>query len=180
MLRCIARLTSTPAQSRRMLSSQYLAKRAQKLPELAASLPELLQQVTLPSRIGSNAVSNTSPGYFAAAACSWRPPTARCFEALTSTFVVTTSPPSTPPRHRHLSNCRFAHFRAAHRGACGVCAGRRSVTVLLHISASSLCRACFTLMPGFYTIGPCGEEALAAVGLALRSTDAVALHYRHL
>ena len=25
-----------------------------------------------------------------------------------------------------------------------------------------------------------GEEALAAVGLALRSTDAVALHYRHL
>jgi hypothetical protein len=33
---------------------------------------------------------------------------------------------------------------------------------------------------GFYTIGPCGEEALAAVGLALRSTDAVALHYRHL
>ena len=34
--------------------------------------------------------------------------------------------------------------------------------------------------PGFYTIGPCGEEALAAVGLVLRSDDAVALHYRHL
>lgn len=33
---------------------------------------------------------------------------------------------------------------------------------------------------GFYTIGPCGEELLAAVGLALRPTDAAALHYRHL
>lgn len=33
---------------------------------------------------------------------------------------------------------------------------------------------------GFYTIGPCGEEMLAGVGLALRENDAVALHYRHL
>ena len=33
---------------------------------------------------------------------------------------------------------------------------------------------------GFYTIGPCGEELMAAVGLALRPTDPAALHYRHL
>ena len=33
---------------------------------------------------------------------------------------------------------------------------------------------------GFYTIGPCGEEAMAAVGLTLRPTDPMALHYRHL
>ena len=33
---------------------------------------------------------------------------------------------------------------------------------------------------GFYTIGPCGEEALGAAALALRPDDAVALHYRHL
>lgn len=33
---------------------------------------------------------------------------------------------------------------------------------------------------GFYTIGPCGEELLAAVGVVLRPDDAVALHYRHL
>ena len=33
---------------------------------------------------------------------------------------------------------------------------------------------------GFYTIGPCGEEPLAAVAMALRPTDACALHYRHL
>uniref|UniRef100_A0A6B2KYX5 3-methyl-2-oxobutanoate dehydrogenase (2-methylpropanoyl-transferring) n=1 Tax=Arcella intermedia TaxID=1963864 RepID=A0A6B2KYX5_9EUKA len=33
---------------------------------------------------------------------------------------------------------------------------------------------------GFYTIGPAGEELLSAVGLVLRPTDALALHYRHL
>ena len=33
---------------------------------------------------------------------------------------------------------------------------------------------------GFYTIGPCGEEALAGVGLAFQDSDPSALHYRHL
>jgi len=34
---------------------------------------------------------------------------------------------------------------------------------------------------GFYTIGPCGEENLAAAALSLDSTrDTTALHYRHL
>ena len=33
---------------------------------------------------------------------------------------------------------------------------------------------------GFYTIGPCGEELVAALGLLLRDTDACALHYRHI
>jgi 2-oxoisovalerate dehydrogenase E1 component len=33
---------------------------------------------------------------------------------------------------------------------------------------------------GYYTIGPCGEELLSAAALALRPTDPVALHYRHL
>lgn len=33
---------------------------------------------------------------------------------------------------------------------------------------------------GFYTIGPCGEEALSAAAHALNETDSAALHYRHL
>ena len=33
---------------------------------------------------------------------------------------------------------------------------------------------------GFYTIGPCGEELLGAVGLVLEDGDGAALHYRHL
>ncbi len=33
---------------------------------------------------------------------------------------------------------------------------------------------------GFYTIGPCGEELMGGVGLALRGDDMTALHYRHL
>ena len=32
---------------------------------------------------------------------------------------------------------------------------------------------------GFYTIGPCGEELLGAVGAHFELGDAVALHYRH-
>ena len=32
----------------------------------------------------------------------------------------------------------------------------------------------------YYTIGPCGEELLSTVALALRPTDPMALHYRHL
>jgi 2-oxoisovalerate dehydrogenase E1 component len=33
---------------------------------------------------------------------------------------------------------------------------------------------------GFYTIGPCGEEALASAGCVIEDHDSVALHYRHL
>lgn len=33
---------------------------------------------------------------------------------------------------------------------------------------------------GFYTIGPCGEELIAAVGAILKPTDPIALHYRHI
>ena len=33
---------------------------------------------------------------------------------------------------------------------------------------------------GFYTIGPCGEELMSALGAQLQPTDACALHYRHL
>ena len=36
-----------------------------------------------------------------------------------------------------------------------------------------------SVMQGYYTIGPCGEEAMGALGLALRQTDPAALHYRH-
>ena len=49
-------------------------------------------------------------------------------------------------------------------------------TFLLHVEA----RIASLLGQGFYTIGPCGEEMLSAVGLALRPDDGVALHYRHL
>lgn len=33
---------------------------------------------------------------------------------------------------------------------------------------------------GFYTIGPCGEEALSSAAHAMQDEDSVALHYRHL
>ncbi len=48
-------------------------------------------------------------------------------------------------------------------------------TFLLHVEA----RVASALGVGFYTIGPCGEELLAAVGGALAQSDASALHYRH-
>jgi len=50
------------------------------------------------------------------------------------------------------------------------------LTFLLHVE-SRIASACGQ---GFYTIGPCGEEMLGAVGEALNVDDAVALHYRHL
>jgi 2-oxoisovalerate dehydrogenase E1 component len=49
-------------------------------------------------------------------------------------------------------------------------------TFALHAEA----RVASALGAGFYTIGPCGEELLAAVGLVLRPDDSAALHYRHL
>lgn len=48
-------------------------------------------------------------------------------------------------------------------------------TFALHTEA----RVASLLGHGFYTIGPCGEELLAVIALSLRSTDASALHYRH-
>ena len=48
-------------------------------------------------------------------------------------------------------------------------------TFQLHVES----RVSSALGEGFYTIGPCGEELLAGVGLALRETDPAALHYRH-
>ena len=49
-------------------------------------------------------------------------------------------------------------------------------TFLLHVEA----RIAAYCGEGFYTIGPGGEEALGAAGLALAPTDGSALHYRHL
>jgi hypothetical protein len=49
-------------------------------------------------------------------------------------------------------------------------------TFALHVEA----RCASAMGEGFYTIGPCGEELLSAVGLVLREDDSVALHYRHL
>ena len=39
-------------------------------------------------------------------------------------------------------------------------------------------RAGAVMGQAFYTIGPCGEELMGAAALAMRGTDAVALHYR--
>ena len=50
------------------------------------------------------------------------------------------------------------------------------LTFLVHVES----RISSAVGQGFYTIGPCGEELMAAVGCALRPTDAMALHYRHL
>lgn len=50
------------------------------------------------------------------------------------------------------------------------------MTFGLHVES----RVSSLLGEGFYTIGPCGEELLASIGLLLRPTDPMALHYRHL
>lgn len=49
-------------------------------------------------------------------------------------------------------------------------------TFALHVES----RVSSMLGQGFYTIGPCGEELVGALGVALRQTDPMALHYRHL
>eukprot|EP00049_Salpingoeca_infusionum_P026976 m.29395 g.29395 ORF g.29395 m.29395 type:complete len:772 (+) comp9160_c1_seq1:108-2423(+) len=50
--------------------------------------------------------------------------------------------------------------------------------------ATHLChmesRIAYTFGESFYTIGPGGEENLGVIGLALRPTDMMCLHYRHL
>jgi TPP-dependent pyruvate/acetoin dehydrogenase alpha subunit/pyruvate/2-oxoglutarate/acetoin dehydrogenase E1 component len=48
-------------------------------------------------------------------------------------------------------------------------------TFSLHVHA----RMASLVGKGFYTIGPCGEELLAAGGMAFEEDDATALHYRH-
>jgi len=49
-------------------------------------------------------------------------------------------------------------------------------TFCLHLES----RIAAVLGKGFYTIGPCGEEALSAAAHALLPSDSLALHYRHL
>lgn len=48
-------------------------------------------------------------------------------------------------------------------------------TFLLHVNA----RIASMVGSGFYTIGPCGEEALASAGVVFKRQDSTALHYRH-
>jgi TPP-dependent pyruvate/acetoin dehydrogenase alpha subunit len=48
-------------------------------------------------------------------------------------------------------------------------------TFCLHVES----RIAALVGTGFYTIGPCGEELLSAIGLALQDQDDAALHYRH-
>lgn len=49
-------------------------------------------------------------------------------------------------------------------------------TFLLHVEG----RIAAFVGQGFYTIGPCGEENLACLGLLANEKDAFSLHYRHL
>lgn len=49
-------------------------------------------------------------------------------------------------------------------------------TFALHVES----RVASMIGEGFYTIGPCGEEALSSIGCAVQPQDSVALHYRHL
>ena len=49
------------------------------------------------------------------------------------------------------------------------------MTFTLHVEA----RIAALIGDGYYTIGPCGEEALSSVAMCLQPYDALALHYRH-
>ena len=57
-----------------------------------------------------------------------------------------------------------------------LCLDSSIMTFLLHVYA----RQASLVGHGYYTIGPCGEELLSSVALALQSCDSLALHYRHL
>ena len=57
-----------------------------------------------------------------------------------------------------------------------LCLDSSIMTFLLHVYA----RQASLIGHGYYTIGPCGEELLSSVALALHSNDSLALHYRHL
>lgn len=48
-------------------------------------------------------------------------------------------------------------------------------TMALHVHA----RIAASVGKGFYTIGPCGEESLSAIGMLLEKGDSSSLHYRH-
>lgn len=56
-----------------------------------------------------------------------------------------------------------------------LCLEAGMATFALHVES----RIAAAVGTGFYTIGPCGEELLGAVGAILRPSDPMALHYRH-
>jgi TPP-dependent pyruvate/acetoin dehydrogenase alpha subunit/pyruvate/2-oxoglutarate/acetoin dehydrogenase E1 component len=55
------------------------------------------------------------------------------------------------------------------------CLDAAMATFCLHIES----RIASMIGHGFYTIGPCGEEALSSIGCAISPQDSLALHYRH-
>jgi hypothetical protein len=56
---------------------------------------------------------------------------------------------------------------------------RNNTLTYFFISNPSESRIASLIGQAFYTIGPCGEELISAVGLVLRNFDPIALHYRH-
>ena len=56
-----------------------------------------------------------------------------------------------------------------------LCLDAAMATFSLHVHA----RISSLVGEGWYTIGPCGEEALSSAALALETGDSAALHYRH-
>lgn len=76
-------------------------------------------------------------------------------------------PPKTPERGYH---------HAMDQSQIGMTIDGMLATFALHVES----RIAAMAGHGFYTIGPCGEEALSAAAHALNQTDSAALHYRHL
>lgn len=80
-------------------------------------------------------------------------------------------PPTPPPSS---DNNQYKHEMDA-RQVCWTLDAALA-TFGLHVEA----RIAAVMGAGFYTIGPCGEEAISAAGLCLQpNTDSLALHYRH-
>lgn len=82
---------------------------------------------------------------------------------------------STAHTHTPYTHPTRTHTHAYTEDAL-LCVQAGFATSLLHLES----RVASALGQGFYTIGPAGEELMSAVGLILNSTDAMALHYRHL
>eukprot|EP00043_Microstomoeca_roanoka_P019495 m.219769 g.219769 ORF g.219769 m.219769 type:complete len:815 (+) comp17004_c3_seq1:84-2528(+) len=90
---------------------------------------------------------------------------------------------ASPDHHVDAAENGVIRFRHSSLEAAGI--DRDVALRLLRAGMMTFCshaeaRVAAFFGQGFYTIGPCGEELLAAVGEVLRPNDFLCLHYRHL
>lgn len=83
------------------------------------------------------------------------------------------NPVKLPASNGTLSTDKYKHLLEPLDHLLSLEAGIATFSLHVHARIASL------VGKGFYTIGPCGEELLAAGAMALQENDSTALHYRH-